>query len=415
MSGVKEVKIDITDRQWNDVHNRLRIATEANDRMSRELAAERARAKKREEELRRTSQRDISRLNEQLARQIREQDAKIEQQRNQLEIEFSQNLEGSLAEVRAEVGQLVGNIQNRLDREARSKKERAEFWFTQYEALCNGILDERVHYDHLRHGQMNTFYNQIDIARNMIDSDDSESATALLTTQFANLTQFRHELIMYEELWLEEYNQANDRLISLSGRINNDFNVTYDLDGNVIDVNYDYWTNGDLETLRSRVSHIHERLRQGNELSRENVADIARELSICEQTLENIENRAIESFERSEIRFTTAVNISQILRERGWECSNIIFAENEENREVQALFVNATGTEQIVLTIDDNNVEIDQFLQSRNEFVMRYHAEQIRHALASNGQCEENTLINTKPGHEFSERGRSERLQAFGK
>lgn len=430
MSGYKYIQI--TQNQWNDVQSRLSTARRESDEMRRQLENERRAAQERERNLAQTSQREISALNARLAQQLQQQQAQLVRQQQSLQQEMNRRLEQQATElvasfnneletVRTSFGQAIDEIQAQMEREQRDRTAIAQFWLNEYRTLLTGIKTERRHCEQYRAGQLAIFEEQIAVAESLM-TQSADAAIALLTSQFAALSQFRNELIIYENECLALYNLANERLLNLLNQAQADMTAQFELDGESFEANIDYWTNGKLSSLLVSLRELQERLQSGDALAFDALQGIIQNISELGVALSELENEAESSFSASEARIRTMQDIADALGEHGWRLEESIFvvdghATEDEKGDLRSRFVDLTGEDEIILTVGDSKIDIDQFLGStRNEDVTRANGEVIGEALEESGLCQRGGgHPTTGRGYENSVHGRNDVRSSFRK
>lgn len=433
MSGYKYIQI--TDVQWNDVQSRLTTARRENEENKRALEEERRRSQERMQSLTQSSQREIASLNERFAQQLQQQGTSLQQemnnrllqQRRSFDQEMSRRLARQSAElisefhqeidgVKQSLGQAIADIQSEMERQSRSREEIAEFWLTEYQSLVNGIKRERIHYDHYQPGQMAVFETQIGIAQGLLSSDPS-AATAHIASQFANLTQFRNELIIYENECVGLYNSAQETVLRLLGKVQADMEANYLLDGKTVPANMDYWTDRKFSGALQNLTHIQNELQKPEELRLEDLQNINRTLLELQGVLPQLEEEARTRFSASEARIRTMENVAEALSEHGWQLEAGIYVDGDEKSDIRGHFINTTEQDEIVVTIGDHRVDIDQFISStNNEDIVSANSQVIGECLEAAGLCDGDIVRPiTAPGYERSPNGRRNVLDSFKK
>lgn len=424
MSGYKYIQI--TQTQWNDVQARLTTAKRENEEIKRKIEEERRRAQERVQSLSQSSKREIEALNARLAQQLQQQETRLVQQqremrqeRNQLLAQQAEELisqfQQEISEVQQSVGQAIADLQAEMQRQNRSRLDIAEFWIQEYQTFLNGIKRERVHYDHLKPGQMSVFESQIETARSFITTDPS-AAAGLIMSQFANLTQFRNELIIYENECTSLYNAAIENVLSMINTIQSDMNATFSLDGETIEANMDYWTEGKLSQSLQALQDIQTRLQQRESLSYEDLQGITCSLLEIQTELPQLEETARTRFAACEARVRTTQDVAEALAEHGWQLADSVYVDGEEKSDIRSRFVNMTEEDEIVVTIGDNRVEIDQFISStRNADITAENGRVVGQCLQEVGLCSNSNPISTGSGYERRLTGRNEVLSPFKK
>ena len=446
MSGYKYIQI--TETQWNDVQSRLTTAKRENDETKRKLEEEKRRSQERIQSLTQSSQREIASLNARLAQQLQQQEARLHQemenrlnqQRQSLNQEMGcrleqqqeaikQDFERRLArqsealisqfhqeinEVQQSLGQAIAGIQTEMQRQNRSKTEIAEFWLREYQTLLDGIKRERIHHDHFKPGQLASFEMQIENAMGILSSDPS-AATGIIASQFANLTQFRNELIIYENEYTSLLNSAQETALSLLGTIQADMDASYSLDGETVKANMDYWTDGKFSDELQRLEDIRIRLQHSDVLSLVELQEINRVLLEIQSTIPELEEQARLRFSACEARVRTMEDVADALAEHGWQLDNSIYVNGDEKGDIRSHFINLTEEDEIVVTIGDTRVEIDQFITStKNEDITSANGRVIGECLENIGLCADGIAHpTTEQGYERRLNGRREVLSPF--
>lgn len=423
MSGYKYIQI--TQRQWNDVQNRLTVAKRDNDALQRKIEEERRLAQERERNLAQNSKREISALNERLAEQLRRQEAQLMQQRQSMQQEMDHRLSQQanelfaafnteIADVRMSLNQAISDIQTQLANEHRNHSEIAEFWLQECRLLLSGIKHERHHFEHVRPGQMAAFEQIIESSQ--ASNIPPESIIAVMIGQFAAISQFRNELIIYENECLSLLNIANEQILELINQVQADLVAEYELDGESIEANMDFWTGGKLSTALSMLNNIQQRLETGDVLTLEELQNIIADLSQMREQIQAIEDEAQNLFSASEARIRTMQDVADALGEHGWRLEESIYVDGDQKSDLRSRFINLTGDDEIILTVGDDRVDIDQYIGStKNEDITNANGEVVRECLAEGGLCQREGQPITGRGYEHAFNGRNNVRESFRK
>ena len=243
-----------------------------------------------------------------------------------------------------------------------------------------------------------------------------ESIIAVMIGQFAAISQFRNELIIYENECLSLLNIANEQILELINQVQADLVAEYELDGESIEANMDFWTGGKLSTALSMLNNIQQRLEMGDVLTLEELQNIIADLSQMREQIQAIEDEAQNMFSASEARIRTMQDVADALGEHGWRLEESIYVDGDQKSDLRSRFINLTGDDEIILTVGDDRVDIDQYIGStKNEDITNANGVVVRECLAEGGLCQRRGQPITGRGYEHAFNGRNNVRESFRK
>lgn len=281
-----------------------------------------------------------------------ETDRKLQNQREQLRREIaneSVRLESEISAVDARVQSITAQIAN----EKNYSKELATYWLQEAERLIRELEDtyRESLFDSRR---MEIIRQKLDNAKQ--DIEMGQPAIVPAREAFQDAMRMKEDLAELEIEWNYWFNvlrndelQLLDDLDSANHRI-----YVFDNDGERIEYNngIDYWTNGQLSVVTSRIEKLRQRMGNLDSATIDDLKEYEEQMRSLIEELALIENASHINVAMSLSRFQTAVKIGEILgKEFEMVESDGDFFREENREEYHAIFQNPLTGDRVAVVI----------------------------------------------------------------
>jgi len=397
MSGIKDVPVQITRSQWNNMVNNARRAEEtAQQAQQRQRTADNAlnEAKAKMENLNRTLNKEIAGLNEEMKQMANEQNRRLnEQAKNFSEAmgDLKVNLEAQIERNRENLQNAINNVQKNIQAKESNHRRQAEFWVSQTEIFFTDI--EQYRHDLFTPNKLQKLRAELAQTSSDMQSEAFQSAISTARGVFNQAAELKEIVVNAEMEWNFYYKKFQETLADARSNMNYRKTLQFTFpteDGEKkIDADINYWTEKALDRIEEKLVQIERIATNPNEISTDRLKEMTAELKQINAEIENAEARAKEAFISSQFRAEMAVKLEEVLTGKGWTCEDGTYEGGECKGKYHVKFSDVKGNEIVaVITPDENlanNLEINFFNKDNDEGFRKTQLESIHKSLKEDG------------------------------
>jgi len=356
MSGKKETYVQLTATQRDQM---LRQCREARDEAGkqRERAAQLERANKEVQSRIATLGNKISGQITDLSNEMHEIERKqSEAFRSALERQDA-DIRNEIQQQRKEINQMIGKIEQQINSKEQNHQRLAEFWSEQAEAYLKEIENYRhVMFTPNRLQALRTRLGQVQTS---MDVQAYQAAISTAIEAFNDAVALRLDVVEAELEWTKYFERLSNDIAEVSADVNAAKILEFEIGGEKVQANIDYWTNGALIELAHRIAEIQEALHNSDEVTSNTLVSLIAEIDNMKHRLSTSGTGLIDSAKEalmlSAYRVDMANDVVSALESMGWKLDDYTYRNNEQKDAIHAKIVDRTGNECIVIVEPHNN------------------------------------------------------------
>lgn len=306
--------------------------------------------KRNREEIQRTQAEMKSRLSELRV----ETERKLREQKDDLQrtiVSIGTKLEERITSVDAKVQSLASQIEQKES----NAKELSIFWVQEAERLIRELKEtyREALFDAKR---LRRLEQDLRDAQQDIETGHYDSAIKTGRDAFRDAMDMKEDLVALDLEWNYRFNtlrNAEERLLdNLDSAEHRIYSIDTDDEPIVYDNGIDYWTNGQLSIIESRIQKIREKMGNLQNATIDELTSYEQDINSLLEELALVENAAHINVAMSLSRFQTAVKIGDILGEEFEMIDSDGDFYREENREeYHAVYINPITGDKVVVVI----------------------------------------------------------------
>lgn len=306
--------------------------------------------KRNREEIQRTQAEMKSRLSELRV----ETERKLREQKDDLQrtiVSIGTKLEERITSVDAKVQSLASQIEQKES----NAKELSIFWVQEAERLIRELKEtyREALFDAKR---LRRLEQDLRDAQQDVETGHYDSAIKTGRDAFRDAMDMKEDLVALDLEWNYRFNtlrNAEERLLdNLDSAEHRIYSIDTDDEPIVYDNGIDYWTNGQLSIIESRIQKIREKMGNLQNATIDELTSYEQDINSLLEELALVENAAHINVAMSLSRFQTAVKIGDILGEEFEMIDSDGDFYREENREeYHAVYINPITGDKVVVVI----------------------------------------------------------------
>jgi hypothetical protein len=256
---------------------------------------------------------------------------------------------------------MIGGLEQRINTREQGRKQRAETWIVQAEAYINEI--DKYRHDLFKPNKLQTLRQDIQTARNNINNGDPEAAMGIAQVACNRAIELRLDVIEAELVWERYYETLLVQVTGLAADINSAKIREWQIGGERIQARVDYWTNGQLSELESRLAEIWQIVQNPNDRTSDELVSLTTEVINLSDRLSDeksgILTHAKERLMLSAYRADMANVIASAMKKEGWEISEYGYKDGEQNDELHLKISDVNGND-IVFIVSPRHDETNK-------------------------------------------------------
>lgn len=302
-------------------------------------------------------------------------DETIRRNTNQLRsemAEYSNRLNSRINTLNSQVEQIDHSVKAMMNSDEQLFSMARDY----YNAATAVIEDTKEFYTFLEAERWNQALSNIEAANldiQLTEKNPRNAGAARLSARLAyrNALEVQHRIISQQIVWQNMLERAMDTIGVVEAEIkaNQELTVTENFD-EPYKLSVDYWSNGALSVISSRLSVIKAQLERAreDELSVEDICSLQEQATDCIQETQNVSAFALSAFNSSVERFDIADVVSRDPHFTHLTQRQSAYEGGDQRARYRATLRNAVNGDEIVLTITPeigeegmvaNNIQID--------------------------------------------------------
>jgi exonuclease SbcC len=294
----------------NEFNNKVSKLNRLNENLSKELRDVNSEFLKTKTELKRTKKEfssKISELNENFSKEIEKVNSEILKTRvdiNTIKREVSKN--------RERINKIISDI----NREKQEKKELASYWMKNLDGQIEMI--KSLEHEKFKPGELNRLITQIELAKKNYENGVYESAISSLQERYLDAVELFEEVFILQREFEELKEQALKRIADIKVLIEAQRVVDYELEGETIKIETDYWSEGRLSKIEEEVQKLEKEVNDKNTTTERMIEILEYEDKLIEELTQIAEVAKHNAF-LYQGRVDTANDIIDILEDLDFE------------------------------------------------------------------------------------------------
>lgn len=347
-------------------------------------------------------------IEERELRRLREQESKL----RSLSKDLPERLEAIRRQIEREMQGRIAPIENRIKQqeretramqaqidsiiaEARQKKDTARRFFVDLTKLLEET--ERLPHNRFAPGKLDAIRRHVEDAKRNYEGNMPEASLSTAQQAYWDMVDLRTEVLKKQREFMLIYQTAlqDARLLLEEAHANRKYQLELGqgTDKEVLDLEVDYWTDGELSTFEQEINVLERRLVDGeNTLTTEQVKEILAEIEAMKPKLSEIVERARQNILASQLRVNIAEIVVDALKVQGFELMDSTYEGNDERNSFIVKVKNIAGSEVVTVIspvegeVGKNAVSIHSYDETFiDEATLKQRANEIVSILKENG------------------------------
>ena len=319
------------------------------------------------EDLRRRVEKERKKRKSDLSKIRREFNAKIERL-NKINQTLSNELrdvndellktKGDIEKVKEDVKknkEKINNLISSLNKEKKEKKELALFWINNLNSQIDMIKE--LDHEKFKPAELNRLLAQVELAKKNFDSGMYEAAISSLQERYLDAQDLFEEVFLLQKEFEDLKVKALENLDELKALLEAQRVVEYELEGERVEVDVDYWSEGRLSKIEKELLSLEKEINDKS-TSTKRLKEILDYQEKLKEELINISEKAKHNLFMYQARVDSANDIIDILDEMGFEAVDNALLADDKRKSLFVKFENESEEEIMVILSpkDDKNV-----------------------------------------------------------
>jgi len=343
MSYYNTVEIDRD--ELRDLERRAREASSLRDRLNKERAKRKSDISKIRNEFNKKVD-ELNRLNKNLSSELREVNSELLKTKDDINL-----LKTEVAKNKEKIQKIIADI----NKEKETKKELALYWINNLNAQIDMI--NSLEHEKFKPGELNRLITQIELAKKNYESGIYEAAITTLQERYIDAVELFEEVFVLQKEFEELKSKALENLDELKAILEAQRVVEYELEGERIEVDVDYWSEGRLSEIEKEILSLEKEINDKN-TSTQRLREILKYQEKLKEELINLSEKAKHNLFMYQARVDSANDIIDILDEMGFETVDNALLGDDKRKSLFVKFENESEEEIMVILSpkDDKNI-----------------------------------------------------------
>jgi chromosome segregation ATPase len=289
---------------------------------------------------------ELNKINNKLSAELREVNNELLKTKGDIE-----TIKKETQKNKQKINEIIAN----LNREKKEKKELALFWINNLNAQIDMIKE--LEHEKFKPNELNRLLTQIELARKNFENGMYEAAVSSLQERYLDAVDLFEEVFLLQKEFEDLKAQALENLDELKSLLEAQRVVEYELEGQKIEVDVDYWSEGRLSEIEKEISSLEKEINDKN-TSTKRLREILKYQEKLKEELINLSEKAKHNLFMYQARVDSANDIIDILDEMGFEAVDNALLKDDKRKSLFVKFENESEEEIMVILSpkDDKNV-----------------------------------------------------------
>lgn len=248
----------------------------------------------------------------------------------------------------------LNRVIDNINREKKEKKELALFWINNLNSQIDMI--NSLEHEKFKPGELNRLIMQIEFAKKNYENGIYEAAISSLQERYIDAVELFEEVFILQKEFAELKEEALKKLEKMKILVEAQKEIEYEISGEKIKVDVDYWSNGRLSEIKKEAEMLEKKINDKNTTTQELKEILKYEDNLIEE-LTKISEIAKHNLFLYQARIDSANDVIDILDELGFEAVEDALVGDDKRKPLFLKFENESN-EEILLVVsqkDDKN------------------------------------------------------------
>jgi len=279
----------------------------------------------------------------------------------------------------------IREIVEKINKEKENKKEIALYWINNLNTQIDMI--KSLEHEKFKPNELNRIITQIELSKKNFESGIYEAAISSLQERYIDAMELFEEVFVLQREFEDLKEKALKKIEDIKVLIEAQRVVEYELEGEKIEVDVDYWSEEGLKNIEKEVERVEKEINDKNTATQRMREILEYEDKIIEE-LSQISEKAKHNLFLYQSRIDNANDLIDILDELGFEAIDNTLLGDDKRKSLFLKFENESEEEIIVIVSpkkDKNVLNVMFDVESTNEKFKDFRLQRILNNLNKKG------------------------------